>query len=131
MSCNVFAAEKNSSRIGIDLGIAYDLGLGITAQYKGYTFFLNGDAVAVDVRVQNFYNDNKTLHLYIDVGGFVDSYNGNDNARDDSVGIRAPIGLIFGLERDLETYIQAVPSYDFNDNRGFNIGGAAGIRYRF
>jgi len=67
----------------------------------------------------------------VDVGGFIKSYNGNDSTRDDSVGIRAPVGLTFGLERNLEAYIQAVPSYDFSNNKGFNVDGAAGIRYRF
>ena len=123
--------SNTSPRIGIDLGGAYDLDLGLNAQYQGYTFFLNGDAAAVDVWVQSFKNDSKTLHMYVDVGGFVESYNGNDTTRDDRVGIRAPIGMTFGLDRNIEAYIQAVPSYDFNNNNGFNVDGALGIRYRF
>jgi len=132
-SSNVFAASKNNSnsRIGIDLGIAFDLDLGITAQYKAYSFFINDDALAIDVRVQNFYNDRKTLHFYIDVGGFVENYNGNDATRDDSVGVRAPVGFTLGIERNLEAYIQAVPFYDFNNNEGFGVDGALGVRYRF
>ena len=133
LTCNAFAAKKSSSnsRVGIDLGIAYDLDFGITAQYKSYTFFLNDDAFAVDFRVQNFYNDRKTLHFYIDVGGFVENYDGNDSTRDDSVGVRAPVGFIFGVERNIEAYIQAVPFYDFNNDKGFGVDGALGIRYRF
>jgi len=133
LSCNSFAEEKSntSSRIGIDLGIAYDLDLGVSAQYKGYTFFVNGDSAALDVRVQNFNNDRKTVHFYVDLGGFVKNYNGNDSTQDDSAGIRAPIGMTFGLERNLEAYIQAVPSYDFSNDKGFSIDGAVGIRYRF
>jgi len=133
LTCNAFAAKKGSSnsRVGIDLGIAFDLGLGITAQYKGYTFFINDDALAIDVRVQNFYNDRKTLHFYVDVGGFVESYNGNDTTRDDSVGIRAPVGFVFGVERNIEAYIQAIPFYDFSNSKGFGVDGAIGIRYRF
>ena len=99
LSSNTFAEQKSnsSSRIGVDLGIAYDLDLGVSAQYKGYTFFLNGDSAALDVRVQNFYNDSKTLHFYVDLGGFIKSYNGNDSTQDDSAGIRAPIGMTFSL----------------------------------
>lgn len=115
----------------LSIGVAYDLDAGLTAQYKGYSFFLNGDAIAVDFRFQNFHNDRKTMHFYVDLGAFIDSYDGNDSTRDDSVGVRAPLGMIFGLEKNLQAYIQAVPSYDFEENGGFDVDGAIGIRYRF
>jgi len=130
-SCSALADNKRHSRIGIDVGVAYDLDLGITAQHKGYTLFFNGDAVAFDVRVQNFYNDRKSLHLYVDMGGFVESYGGNNNSKDDRAGIRMPVGLTFGLERNLEAYVQAVPNFDFSNDAEFDIDAALGIRYRF
>jgi hypothetical protein len=124
-----FAASNNSSKVGIDLGIAYDLDLGISAQYKQYTFFVNSDALAVDMRFQNFHNDSKSLHFYIDGGLFFEDH--GNNTRDDSVGIRVPVGFTFGIERNIEVFVQAVPSFDFSDNDDFSIDGAAGVRYRF
>ncbi|WP_196139235.1 hypothetical protein [Aliikangiella sp. G2MR2-5] len=128
-SSNVFSA--NQSKSSLKLGVAYDLDIGVSAQYKGYSFFVNGDAFAFDVRAQNFYNDNKSLHFYVDLGGFIENYDGNDTTRDDSAGVRAPIGMTFGIARDFQAYIQAVPNYDFSNEAGFDVDGAIGIRYRF
>ena len=120
-----------AKKSGFDAGIAYDMELGITAQNKGFTFFVSGDAFAVDYRLENFYNRGKSLVLYIDGGAFIEQYKGNDPDRDDRVGIRLPIGIGFGLARDLEGYIQAVPSLDFSNDEDFDVDGALGVRYRF
>ena len=113
------------------LGVAYDLDGGITAQYNGYSFFLNGDAAAIDFRFQNFTTEKRKLHFYVDLGGFVESYEGNDNTKDDRVGVRAPVGMTFGIAKELQAYVQAVPNYDFNNDDSFNIDGAIGIRFQF
>ena len=112
-------------------GVAYDLDGGLTAQYSGYSFFVNGDAVAIDYRFQNFTNDNKSLHFYVDLGAYIENYDGNNAEIDDRVGIRAPVGMTFGIANDWQAYIQAVPNYDFNNDDGFDVDGAIGIRYRF
>lgn len=119
---------RGNSRIGLDIGVAYDMDLGVTAQIKRYTLFFNGDAFAFDIRMQNFYNNRKTLHLYIDAGGFVDPNNGNKD--NDRAGLRLPIGLDFGLERNLEVFIQAVPFIDFSNDANFDVDAALGIRIR-
>lgn len=124
--------SANNNRAGFDLGVAYDLDeIGITAQFSRYSLFFDGDSAAFDVRVQNFYNDRKTLHFYIDIGAFIIDRGNNNGFVEDSVGIRAPVGMMFGLERNLEAYIQAVPSYDFENDGDFDVNGALGIRYRF
>lgn len=120
-----------AKKSGFDAGIAYDMDLGVTAQYSRFSFFISGDALAVDYRIENFYNREKTLVLYIDGGAFIEEYDGNNPDRDDRVGIRVPIGVGFGLAKDLEAYIQAVPSIDFSNDEDFEIDGAMGVRYRF
>ncbi len=125
------SANAKTSRAGFDLGIAYDLDLGASLQFNQFTIFANSDAVALDVRLQNFYNDRKTINVYIDLGGFYEQYNGNNADRDDRAGIRLPIGLSFGLNRNLEGFIQAVPSIDFGNDNKSDVDGALGIRYRF
>ncbi|NVJ58800.1 MAG: hypothetical protein HWE27_00335 [Gammaproteobacteria bacterium] len=120
-----------AKKSGFDAGIAYDMELGITAQYKGFTFFVSGDALAFDYRIENFYNRQKTVVFYIDGGAFIEEYNGNNPDRDDRVGLRLPLGIGFGLARDLEAYIQAVPSIDFSNDEDFDVDGALGVRYRF
>lgn len=127
------AHANNSSEFGI--GVAYDLGVGVTAQYRGTSFFVSNDALAVDVRLHNFRNGRGGLHAYIDAGGFFeDGGTSRDGIDNDAVGLRLPVGLTFGLAPNLEGYIQAVPNIAFsdNDNRdGFGVDGAAGLRLRF
>ena len=113
------------------LGVAYDLDAGITAQYNGYSFFVNRDAAAIDYRFENFTNSRKNLHFYVDIGGFIENYKGNNSEQDDRVGVRVPVGMTFGFAKDFQAYIQAVPNYDFNNDRGFDMDGAIGVRYLF
>ena len=87
--------------------------------------------MALDVRIQNFHNGRRTVHLYVDMGFFIADRTLNKKNKDDRAGVRLPIGLTFGLERNIEAFIQAVPSYDFNNDNSFNVDGAFGIRYRF
>lgn len=130
----VFFAPSHASanNQGVGIGVAYDLGAGITAQFRGTSVFVNSDSLAVDMRIQNFRNDRGSLHAYIDAGGFYeDGGNNNDN---DRAGVRLPIGLSFGLAPSLEAYIQAVPHFAFSDNEnreGFDVDGALGVRVRF
>ncbi|WP_406827692.1 hypothetical protein [Microbulbifer sp. ARAS458-1] len=128
ISAPSFAANKT----GVGLGVAHDLGLGVTAQLRGTSIFFNSDAIAVDMRLQNFSNNLGTVHAYIDAGGFYRDGGGNGDYY--QTGVRLPIGLSFGIAPSLEAYIQAVPHYGFSDvdyYEGFDVDGALGIRLRF
>ncbi|QKX18197.1 hypothetical protein [Microbulbifer sp. YPW1] len=122
-------AKSNS---GFGIGLGYDLGVGVTAQFRGTSVFVNSDALALDVRLHNFSNDLRTVHAYIDAGGFYEDggrYKDNDKA-----GVRLPVGLSFGIAPSLQAYIQAVPNFAFSDNEnkeGFGVDGALGVRLRF
>lgn len=121
-----------ANRTGVGLGVAHDLGLGVTAQLRGTSIFFNSDAIAVDMRLQNFTNNLGTVHAYIDAGGFYRDGDGNGDYY--QTGVRLPIGLSFGIAPSLEAYIQAVPHYGFSDvdyYEGFDVDGALGIRLRF
>jgi len=115
-----------SSGSNVRAGLAYDLGLGATVQYKQYSFFVSDDAFAMDIRIRNFYTDNEAVYFYLDLGGFVE-----DKGRNDSAGVRLPAGVAFGIDKNLHAYIQAVPNIDFSGNEDFSINGAFGIRYQF
>lgn len=128
---SALATHSVEAKGNIDLGIAYDLDVGVTAQFSRYSLFLNGDAAAFDVRLQNFYNDSKSLILYIDAGAFFEDREANNDVIEDRVGIRLPLGLQFGLDKNLYAYVQAVPHYDFNNDNDFDVDGAIGLRYRF
>lgn len=123
-------AYSNNSGFGI--GLAYDLGTGVTAQFRGTSFFVNSDALAVDFRLQNLSNDRRTLHAYIDGGLFYED--GGRDSYNDKAGVRLPVGLSFGIAPSVQAYIQAVPNFAFSDNdnkEGFGVDGALGVRLRF
>lgn len=128
----ISAPSLASGNNGFGIGVAYDLGAGVTAQFRGTSIFANSDALAVDVRVQNFRNDRGTLFAYIDAGGFYED--GGRDDYDDRAGVRLPIGLSFRIAPSVQAYIQAVPNYAFSDNdnkEGFDVDGALGLRLRF
>lgn len=126
-----FLSTSLLAKDSFKLGVAYDFDAGLTAQYNGYSFFANEDAAAIDYRVENFTNSRKNLHFYVDIGGFIENYKGNNSEQDDRVGVRVPVGMTFGFAKDFQAYIQAVPNYDFNNDRGFDVDGAIGVRYQF
>ncbi|MBB5210484.1 hypothetical protein [Microbulbifer hydrolyticus] len=129
----VFSAPSLANgNSGFGLGVAYDLGVGVTGQFRGTSVFVNSDALAVDVRIENFSNDLGTAHAYIDVGGFYED--GGNYDYNDRAGVRLPVGLTFGIAPSLQAYIQAVPNFAFSDNEskeGFGVDGALGVRLRF
>ena len=129
-ACSAPALAKSNN--GVGLGLAYDLGVGVTAQFRGTSVFVNSDALALDMRIQNFSNDLGTAHVYIDAGGFYED--GGSNSDNDKAGVRLPVGLTFGIAPSLQAYIQAVPNFAFSDNEnidGFGVDGALGVRLRF
>ena len=129
----VFSTETQANgNSGFGVGVAYDLGAGVTAQFRGTSVFVNSDALAVDMRVETFSNRLGTMHAYIDAGGFYEDGGSNDD--NDRAGVRLPVGLTFGIAPSLQAYIQAVPNFAFSDNEnkeGFGVDGALGIRLRF
>ncbi len=113
-------AQNNNN---VQAGIGYDLGLGLTAKYNQYSFFLGGDGFAADMRIQNFTNSNKSLHFYVDAGLFATTNSGG--------GVRVPLGMTLYVAKDIQAYVQAVPNVDFGDGTSFNVDGAAGLRFKF
>ncbi|MCA0901492.1 hypothetical protein [Microbulbifer agarilyticus] len=128
----VISMPSFANQNGIGLGLAYDLGVGVTAQIRGTSIFVNSDAIAVDMRLQNFRNDRGTAYVYIDAGGFYED--GGNDSYNDKAGVRLPIGLSFGIAPSVQAYVQAVPNFAFSDNEnqeGFGVDGALGLRLRF
>ncbi len=81
-----FASSSVLAKGNFKAGVAYDLDGGLTAQYSGHRFFLNGDAIAIDYHFHHFTNDNNSLHFYIDLGAFIENYDRFDV--DGAIGIR-------------------------------------------
>ena len=128
--CSAHATADNQIS-GFDLGVAYDIDLGITAKYQRYSLFISGKGVAFDVRVKNFQQSAQNYYFYIDVGAFAEDHDGKSDKHDDRVGIRVPFGVHFKLESKLSAYFQLAPAIDFKNDNDFDVDAAIGIRYRF
>lgn len=123
--------SSNQSQTSMDVGAAVDYGLGLTAKYGRYSLFVGGDGAAFDVRVKNFTRSNESYYFYIDVGAYIEDYDGNNPDKDDRAGVRVPFGIHFGIEKDIYAYAQLAPSIDVNNDTDFDVEAALGIRFRF
>ena len=88
--------------------------------------------VHADLLFHNFHLfniDRGRLPLYYGIGGRIKFH--EDNNR---IGIRVPVGLEYIFERNyVDIFLEVVPLFDMTpeNNRGFGINSAIGIRYFF
>lgn len=129
MAGSAVAEKPSEAAPGSDTRSLYpapELYTGIRMQYRHYSFFVKGDAFAVDVRVQNFYNGRRVTPSYFNLGGYI------EHSRDhDLLGTPVPIGVVIGMDKNFQAYIQAEPNFDLNDDKDIKAGGAVGIRFQF
>ncbi|MFC1504192.1 BAPKO_0422 family outer member beta-barrel protein [Spirochaetota bacterium] len=127
-----------------------DTGLGVVFGYPGsvgITIKLNnfpvisatwafGDTTSIgatcDYWVVNQALSGTLLHWYLGIGAFghfvVNAGKGEDSI---GLGLRLPIGLQIFPVKQLEVYIELVPSLPLLPGIGFDINSAVGIRYHF
>lgn len=125
------ASNASQSQTSMDVGAAVDYGLGLTAKYGRYSLFVGGDGAAFDVRIKNFTRANENYHFYIDVGAYIEDYDGNNPDKDDRIGVRVPFGIHIGIEKEIYAFAQLAPSIDVNNDTDFDVEAALGIRFRF
>ena len=122
----------NAGDIGV--GIASDMGFGVTAQYKGMINAQLGHAgIAIDYL---FLPDNKikinkdlpgSLSWYVGAGaGF---FFGEWTGHNGDIDFRLPVGLDWDFHKQWDAYLQVIPALRVDDNIGFGIGAALGVRY--
>jgi len=128
MAGNAAAQSTRSSASGpaTGAGPASDVDTGLTVQYRRYHFFIKDDTFALDVRGKNLYNGGRPTPSYFNLGGYI------EYSRDhDLLGTSVPIGVVIGMDKRFQAYIQAEPNIDLNDDKDIKTGGAVGIRFQF
>jgi len=120
------AAQSANSATAGPAGLAADSDAGLTVQYRRYHFFIKDDTFAVDVRGKNFYNGRRPTSSYLNLGGYIEYSQDHD-----LLGTPVPIGVVIGMDRNFQAYIQAEPNFDLNNNKDIKAGGAVGIRFQF
>ena len=144
---NAAFAEKNGP-MGIKLGVAFDQGFGVTAQFDNkINLFLGNDGVAADYLLKTGqFNLKFPVNWYVGLGavinwghhyGYIDN---NGSYREDnynSYGVRVPLGVNYSFAKRWDVYGQIAPDLVFknrsNDDNdvGFGLDIGLGVRYAF
>ncbi|MEH6649166.1 MAG: hypothetical protein V7707_03975 [Motiliproteus sp.] len=114
----------------IKLGVATDMGFGVTAQLNDQiNAMIGNDGASMDYifRQGGFEGQNMPFTWYAAGGGFV--------GWDHGFGLRLPLGLDWNFAKRWDAFAQLSPEIDFDAKNGdsvdFDLGGALGVRYAF
>lgn len=131
---SVLAENKTEQApLGIKLGIAFDQGFGVTAQFNDQVnAFIGNDGVSADyiLRKGEFHSE-VPINWYVGVGGAInwgESYN--------SYSARVPLGISYPFAKGWDVYGQAAPDLKFKNKEDdahfkFGVDFAVGVRYDF
>jgi len=132
--------EKDLSASGVKLGVAFDQGFGVTAQFdNNINAFIGNEGVSADyILKQGPLDLDVVINWYVGVGGAINwddhSHHNNDNA----YSVRVPLGVSLPLATGWDVYGQAAPDLAFIDRHDdddndveFGVDFALGVRYGF
>lgn len=119
----------------IGVGMAIDMGLGVTAQFNGkINAQIGNDGICTDylfiknnIEVENKIANN--LDWYIGAG--LGYYWSDGKNKDDKIDLRVPVGLDLDFAKKLDFYLQVIPVLRVNNNVKFKLNSALGVRYYF
>ena len=128
--------EKDLSAFGVKLGVAFDQGFGVTAQFENnINAFIGNDGVSADYLLKQGPLDiDIVINWYVAVGGAINWDNrGNNNS---AYSVRVPLGVSVPFSTGWKVYGQAAPDLAFidrdnDDALGFGVDIALGVRYGF
>ena len=127
----VYAQQPGTG--GFKLGFGIDRGLGVAGSISSLNGFIGNKGFAIDFI---FNKDVLKIELpgstywYVGGGGYHDWNDRNDN-KDGDTGIRLPIGAEWVFADRLDAYAQVMPRLRLNNNTGFGLDLAIGVRYSF
>lgn len=134
MKKNIFALIAATTLISttahsnVKIGVGFDQGFGVTAQFNNINAFVGDDGVAGDyIFKRGSFGEEVPVSWYIGGGAFI----GWDNG----AGVRLPLGLAMAFNSKWDGYFQVHPQFDFdhgkNSETDFGVDAAVGVRYRF
>lgn len=120
------------------VGLAVDMGLGVTAQFNGnINAQIGNDGLCADylfvqnnIETKNKIGDNLDWYIGAGLGYYWSDWGGRKN-KDGKVDLRVPVGLDLNFAKQWDVYLQVIPSLRVNDNVDFTLNAALGVRYFF
>jgi len=127
----VFIASSillSNAASAVKVGIGFDQGFGVTAQFENINAFVGNDGIAGDyIFKRGSFNEDTPFNWYVAGGAFL--------GWDDGAGIRLPLGINMSFNSQLDGYFQVQPELDFDHGSRSDVKLSAvlaiGVRYRF
>lgn len=119
---------SSTASAAVKVGLGFDQGFGVTAQFNNINAFLGDDGVAGDyIFKRGSFGEDVPVNWYIGGGAFI--------GWDHGVGVRLPLGLNMAFNSKWDAYFQVHPELDFDHGAAsetkFGIDAGLGVRYRF
>ncbi|WP_394175787.1 hypothetical protein [Thalassotalea litorea] len=119
-----------SSYANVQLGLAIDKGLGLSAQIDNVQLFAGNNGISLDYKFQQgIFKQNAPLSWYLAAGAYVGE---ND------YGMRVPLGIKLHIAQGWHVFGQLAPQLEMHDNNNhddddfkFGLSSAIGVRYSF
>ena len=112
----------------VKVGVGFDQGFGVTAQFENINAFVGNDGIAADyIFKRGSFNEDTPFNWYVAGGAFL--------GWDHGAGLRLPLGINMPFSAKWDGYFQVFPELDFdhgnNSDTNFSANAAIGVRYRF
>lgn len=127
----VFIASSillSNAASAVKVGLGFDQGFGVTAQFENINAFVGNDGIAGDyIFKRGSFNEYTPFNWYVAGGVFLGWEHG--------AGIRLPLGINMSFNSQLDGYFQVHPELDFDHGSRSDVKLSAdlaiGVRYRF
>ncbi|RHW75870.1 hypothetical protein [Colwellia sp. RSH04] len=119
---------SSAANASVKVGLGFDQGFGVTAQFNNINAFVGNDGIAGDyIFKRGSFNEDTPFNWYVAGGAFL--------GWDHGVGVRLPLGLNMAFDSKWDGYLQFQPELDFdhgkNSDTNFSADFSIGVRYRF
>lgn len=119
---------SSTANAAVKVGLGFDQGFGVTAQFDNINAFVGNDGIAGDyIFKRGSFGEDVPFNWYVGGGAFI--------GWDDGVGIRTPFGVNMPFDAKWDGYFQVFPELDFDHGSRsdvkLGVDLSIGIRYRF
>lgn len=126
MASSLFISSAASAAVKVGLG--FDQGFGVTAQFDNINAFVGNDGIAGDyIFNRGSFNKETPFNWYVGAGAFL--------GWDHGAGVRLPLGINMHFDAKWDGYFQVHPELDFDHGSRSDVKLSAdlaiGVRYRF
>ena len=144
---NFAIAQNETKPLGIKVGMAFDQGFGVTAQFSNdINVFLGNDGLAADyILKRGEFGPDIPFQWYVGVGGAMNWDNSYSHYHNDgtwhgedynSYKARVPLGVTLPFAKNWDVYGQLAPALEYRNKPHdsdfeFGLDFALGIRYAF